>query len=32
MISGGRVVERRSEDRHEAVAEEFVDGAALSVD
>jgi hypothetical protein len=32
MMSGGRVVKRRAEDRHEAVAEEFVDEAAVSVD
>jgi hypothetical protein len=28
MMSGGRMVKRRAEDRHEAVAEEFVDEAA----
>jgi hypothetical protein len=32
MMSGGRVVKRGAEDRHEAVAEEFVDEATLSVD
>jgi hypothetical protein len=26
MMSRGRVLKRRAEDRHEAVAEEFVDG------